>query len=798
MKNNDNLDFELDNLKEKILPLSESLISPEQLDFNKLDNTADNDTQPIKTKTPKRVIYRRVAAAVCVLIFVVGISLSMPGISSIFFSVKPTNSISAVYSSPSEATELIPVAKSYDEIYDLLYEKYDSWGYYDINNDTDIGLFATDEAENSIAYESREYGYTTGTLRKEVSGFGFTNSALGDYSGTNVQVNGVDESDIVKSDGKYIYTVNGSGVHIIETTLDGQTKLVASILNNEDNDSASNEDEVYSLAEDIYLANNKLVIIFNSSTSFASKVLPNNMYSSYLIDDDYYSISSSTRVDIYDITDPANPVFERTFSQDGSIVSTRMIGNTLYIVSNYYVSPQSIEDYKTMVPNVRDSCYEEGETLPLDYACINLLPDFEDTSYLVTTSLDITGTIPAETNALLGAGSTVYSSTDNLYVVRQKLDELKINSDEYEKFITYLPDDMADEYEKFKTYLPDDMAYEYFSMTEIIKYSLAGGKITLSAMGEVPGYTYDQYAMDEHNGYFRIAVNNRYTNKDNEYINMASLFILDENLSIVGSLVDMAHDEEIKSVRFMGEKIYIVTFKQVDPLFVIDASDPYNPTVLGELKIPGFSEYLHPYSEDILIGVGYNTKTDYYEYYDDISKKTIREEFETTDGIKLSLFDVSDPLNPIEIDTYSLDGETESSVMHDPKAFLFSKRNNLIGFPVESYSDDYSSHYYILHVDESGFSYIGKISNNTANNSNYAWDYSAERGLYIGDVLYTVSLRNIVASDMHSLDFVSETELPYYEYINEYKHDHNTWQKKLSGVDDSINVLYSSDVGTAK
>lgn len=776
MMNNDKLDYELDNLKKKIHPLNESLISPKQPDFVLSENTAGNDTQPKKIKTPKRVKFRRVAAAFCVLIFVVGISLSMPGISSIFFSAKPTNSISAVYVSPNNTTELIPAAKSYDEIYDLLNKKYDSLGYYDIARG--IGTNEMEVQENDGAPPASNENFTTGTLvtgAAQDSAFALTNSDLGDYSDTNVQVNGVDESDIVKSDGKNLYVVNTCGVHIIETTSTGQTKLVTSILNCDNENKASDEASVS--AKNIYLADNKLVIIYDSYNNSEFTAYYTNC--TYNCIDSLYSIGGSTRVDIYDVTNPAAPIFERTFSQDGSTVSTRMIGSILYIVSNYYVSPESITDYKTMVPNISDSCCRNGEALPLDYACINLLPDFQQTSYLVTSSFDITGSTPAETNALLGAGSTVYSSTDNLYVIREKSNEL---------------DKHSDEYKKHKAYLPDDMADEYFYTTEIIKYSLADGKITLSAMGEVLGYTYDQYTMDEHNGYFRIAVNNAYFNKKDEYINSASLFILDDELNIVGSIVDMAHDEEIKSVRFMGEKIYIVTFKQVDPLFVIDASDPYSPTILGKLKIPGFSEYLHPYSENILIGVGYNTKTKYNEYYDDALKKNVRNEFEVTDGIKLSLFDVSDPLNPKEIDTYNLNNQTGSDVMSDPKAFLFSKRNNLIGFPVERYSDDYESHYYVLHVDESGFSYVGKVNNNLDNDTDYSWDYTPQRGLYIGDILYTVSRRNIVASDMHSLNFINETKLPY----NEYSYKNDTEEVTLYGIDDSINTLYPSKVSDAK
>ena len=220
----------------------------------------------------------------------------------------------------------------------------------------------------------------------------------------------------------------------------------------------------------------------------------------------------------------------------------------------------------------------------------------------------------------------------------------------------------------------------------------------------------------------------------------------------------------------MGAKVYIVTFETVDPLFVIDASNPSSPKVLGQLKIPGFSEYLHPYSENLIIGFGYDTTT-HTNTWEDHTGQQYSEDAIVTAGLKLSLFDVSDPVNPKEIDTLVL-GEygSYSEATYDPKAFLFSKEKGIIGFPATLakelkhkdgyyYSETEFTGYCLVNVDENGFSLKGKVSNNKSNPDS---DYTQQilRGLYINDILYTVSYDNILSFDLNTLDKIDQTDLP--------------------------------------
>jgi uncharacterized secreted protein with C-terminal beta-propeller domain len=229
---------------------------------------------------------------------------------------------------------------------------------------------------------------------------------------------------------------------------------------------------------------------------------------------------------------------------------------------------------------------------------------------------------------LLDGGSTIYVSASNLYLTSQG----------------------------------------WSSDTTVTKIGIEEGTIIFKANGTVPGYVLNQFSMDEHNGYFRIATT------DHDWRSGSSgnnVYVLNEDMEIVGELEDLAPGEEIYSARFMGERCYLVTFKKVDPLFTIDLSDPENPTVLGKLKIPGYSDYLHPYDENTLIGIG---------------KETVEAEegdFAWYQGVKISLFDVSDVANPRELAKIEIGSRgTDSPALYDHHAFLFSKARNLLVIPI--------------------------------------------------------------------------------------------------------------------
>jgi uncharacterized secreted protein with C-terminal beta-propeller domain len=250
-----------------------------------------------------------------------------------------------------------------------------------------------------------------------------------------------------------------------------------------------------------------------------------------------------------------------------------------------------------------------------------------------------------------------------------------------------------------------------------------------------------------------------------------NVYVLNMALNITGSLTGLAPGETIYSARFMGERGYLVTFKQVDPLFVIDLSDPNNPRELGYLKVTGYSDYLHPYDETHIIGIGKET--------------TDAGTFAWYQGVKISLFDVSDVNNPVEISKYEIgDRGTDSPVLWDHKAFLFDKSRNLMvipvleakvdvteypeGVPAWAYGEPVWQGAYVFHVSlDAGIEEEGKITHveNIADpEKEYYYYYSpfaVERSLYIEDVLYTISQAKIKMNSLENLDYINEVELPH-------------------------------------
>lgn len=278
--------------------------------------------------------------------------------------------------------------------------------------------------------------------------------------------------------------------------------------------------------------------------------------------------------------------------------------------------------------------------------------------------------------------------------------------------------------------------------------------------------------MDEFEGYFRIATTiSSFTSLNGQATSGNNVYVLNMNLTLVGTLENLAPGESIYSARFMGSRCYLVTFKKVDPLFVIGLDDPTAPRVLGRLKIPGFSDYLHPYSENLLIGVG---------------KETVEAEegdFAWYQGVKIALFDVSDVENPREVAKIIIgDRGTDSPVLSDPKAFLFDKDRNLLaipillaeinesqypdGVPANAYGEYVWQGLYVFTITEDSITLRGQVTH--VNNPEefmksgyyYYSEFSVTRSLYIKNMLYSISDAKVKISDLTSLETVNEIKLP--------------------------------------
>ena len=311
-------------------------------------------------------------------------------------------------------------------------------------------------------------------------------------------------------------------------------------------------------------------------------------------------------------------------------------------------------------------------------------------------------------------------------------------------------------------------------ISTIHKLSIDNGEIEYKTSGEVSGRVLNQFSMDEYNGYFRVATSVGWNGHNNVYV-------LNEEMNTVGKIENIAPGESIYSARFMGDRLYLVTFRKVDPLFVIDLSVPENPKILGKLKIPGYSDYLHPYDENHIIGIGKDT----------IEAK--EGDFAWHQGVKIALFDVSDVENPIEKDVVIIgDRGTDSEALHDHKAFLFDLEKNLLVVPITlaeipdyekteevpsrrvPYGEFTFQGAYVYHLDTAGFDFKGRITHvedDSLIKSGYYYSSpnSIRRSLYMDNVLYTISSGMVKMNNLDDLSEINKVVLPY-ENIDNYKY----------------------------
>jgi uncharacterized secreted protein with C-terminal beta-propeller domain len=313
----------------------------------------------------------------------------------------------------------------------------------------------------------------------------------------------------------------------------------------------------------------------------------------------------------------------------------------------------------------------------------------------------------------------------------------------------------------------------YEENTTIHKIQVNNGEISYISKVSVPGRILNQFSMDEHNNFFRIAttVGSSWdqTNKSKN-----NIYILNENLEQISSIEGIAEGEQIYSSRFMGDKAYLVTFRNTDPLFTIDLSDPYNPRILGYLKIPGYSNYLHPYDDTHIIGIGKDTI------------ESDNPDFAWYQGLKIAIFNVSDFENPKEIDNITIgDRGTDSPALYDHKAFLFDKDKELLVIPVSlceineetknQYNEYPGSEYgeftfqgaYVFKINLEGIEYRGNITHvsddeKQENQYWYYWDQASSyisRSLFIEDNLYTISEKMVKINSLDDLTELKAIEL---------------------------------------
>jgi uncharacterized secreted protein with C-terminal beta-propeller domain len=614
------------------------------------------------------------------------------------------------------------------------------------------------------------------------------------YSTTNVQVAGIDEPDFIKNDGKYAYILTQDKLTVIDAYPGEAAKILSKV----------GLDVNGNYLQNMFLNKDRLVVFYNDNRQQYSI----NQYD-YMPNPVYVPVTHAV---IIDVSDRQNPRLLNNYEVTGSYIGARMIGDNVYLISNSYV------DYvHPMMPVMRG--ISGGQITSDVYYFGN--PEQNYNFDTITTFGVYSGTVSSKT-FLMGATGTIYVSDDTIYLTYQKYQpyyaDSNYNKDRFFKVIvTLLPADLQSQINSIESgnldasqkwaQISDLMQNTYNKMSDadktrlfdliqqavvqyditkqqdyrktvIQKFAIDNGTISYTGEGEVPGYLLNQYSMDENNNRFRVATTSEYYSSKG-ITTSNNVYVLDQTLHIVGSLEKIAPDESIYSARFMGDKLYLVTYQRIDPFFVIDLSSDA-PKVLGALKIPGYSSYLHPYDGTHVIGIGKETKQNQYGGLQPI-------------GVKVSLFDVSNVTNPITVDTYLIGGQgTDSEVLSDPKALLFDKEKNILSIPVfqQYYGgplplDDSSSKdssvgimpprpiqpnnwkgFYVFGVDPAkGFTLKGTIDH-TITSPNYGY---GSRSFYIGNDLYTVTPGLLKINNMTDIkNEISTIHLDYTGQVIKY------------------------------
>ena len=554
-----------------------------------------------------------------------------------------------------------------------------------------------------------------------------------DYSKTNIQVENVDEADIIKTDGNYIYSLSKESIVITDVTDPNKIK-VASKITPTDN----------GIPEDLILFENKLVAICSEINS------------PYIY---YSSNKNNTIVRIYDITNREEPRMVKNYKLYEPYYTTRCIGSKLYVIST-----GNLRKENNKIVRYYDEEYSQKE---IELKNIKYLKNVETNKQTIISMMDLNN-IEQNVNV-----SSYLIDIENAYISEKNIYLLDTN---YKG--NYYPK-ISSIYGIKGIWGLNDYIYDYTENyeTEIYKFNiLDNGEVEYSCKTRVKGQTINQYSLDEYNGNLRVAL------KDSR--EGSRIVIFNEKMQQIGETPYLAKGEQMYSSRFMGDKAYLVTYKTIDPLFVIDLSNPTEPKVLGELKIPGYSTYLHPYDENHLIGIGMQTEE---KINRDIQGK-VTSATATITGMKMALFDVTDPTNPVEISSTVIgDRRTTSAILTNPKALLFSKEKELIAIPVNNYaeyisiasSNTYedtinaykknttkyiSEGYSVYSINiEKGINLKGIITQENIDNKSqdtyYYTNSKLLRGVYIENNLYTVSEKCIKVSDLETLKEISKIDL---------------------------------------
>ncbi len=580
------------------------------------------------------------------------------------------------------------------------------------------------------AYHDRNQYLDSGydMVKNETSDIEYTgtgNNSESDYYKNNDQVEGVTEADSVITDGTYIYSITEMEDVSIMSAENGKIKNVSRISFFEDFDLEKDGYQVFLNNSKLFVNKNKMIILFEYE--LAQKKETDGSMNQYIYEDVYYPYTNRNAYTVvmqYDLSDIYHPELDNYHIVDGSMVSSRVVEDYVYVITSKDVNTDVVGDEWTIgeLKRIEKECIPKIDDKELSYDKIFLVPG-EDSAY----NYQIVSSYHIGKNELqLTDNSAVLSNLGDVYVSSDYIFTLSVQWERTEDEISGNTKKMTNT-----------------QNTKIYKFAYEKGIITPNAVGVVPGSVLNQFSIDEYNGYVRLVstIEKRtyYENPldkigdidreeeiySSQFLEENAVFVLDENLDICGKVENIAKDENIYSARFMGDYGYFVTFRQTDPLFVVDLSDPLNPKILDELKVTGFSDYLHPWEDNVLLGVGKEA--------DERGRST---------GVKLSLFDISDKTDISEISKYVIEN-AYSSQMDDYKKMFVAPEKSLFGMQIlgpyteGEFADGNRNNRFWLFKYENGsftdvlrYEYIDKDG----------YDYHDYRGLYIGDYLYIISV----------------------------------------------------------
>ncbi|MDD1658304.1 MAG: beta-propeller domain-containing protein [Methanomicrobiales archaeon] len=610
----------------------------------------------------------------------------------------------------------------------------------EVPDDGVTGTFTT-AAEVRGYLERMQAQYGQGSMYRETNGTGIPSSGISQesgaskqsadvsipsltgtgYSTTNIQVAGVDEADFVKNDGRYLYVISGNNLVIIDAYPAEKAKILS-------------ETAITGSPQEMFLDRDRLVIL---STSWDGGPVYDSAEKAGMMPPRYGG-RTQTHALVYSLADKSDPELEQDIVLTGSYYDARMIGEYVYAITSESVY---IQDPMPM-PEVR----AEGAVISPEIRYFDI-PSSSYQYYTISAFRTTGSAAPAAETYLLGYGTTLYVSGGNMYIAYQSTLP-----------VAYAVAVDGPVIRNEETLTPRET-------TTIHRIAIGDGQIQYRGKGSVPGHLLNQFSMDEHGGNLRVATTVSGWSSRAGSMEYNNVYVLSGKMETVGKLEYLAPDERIYATRFIGDRLYMVTFKRIDPLFVIDLSDPAKPSVLGKLKIPGYSDYLHPYDQNHLIGIGKETEANQWGGV-------------SVSGLKLALFDVSDVEHPTQVEALVIgEAGTDSEALRDHKAFLFDKEKNLLVIPVSEntvkavdgiarmpYYPSYWQGAYVFGVNpDEGFTLTGKVRHLPGDGAegSYWWTGAVMRSLYIDDTLYTVSRDLVVASDLADLSKpVAEIELP--------------------------------------